>query len=462
MKRAGIYIRVSTQEQANEGYSIGAQTDRLTKYVEAKEYVLCKKYIDAGYSGSKIDRPAMKELIEDVTNKEVDVIVVYKLDRLSRSQKDTMYLIEDVFRPNDVELISMQESFDTSTAFGNATVGMLSVFAQLERKSISERMITGRVERAKKGMYHTGGQSRPPAGYDFKDKKLVINEYEAAAIRDLFTLFNDGLGRSSISSYLQKNYPGRNKWLPSSIDRMLKNNIYIGKVKFSGESFEGIHDPIIDEITFYKTQKEIKKRKINNIQKYEYVSLLGGLCECGFCGAKMANRRAVGRQDKVYRYYRCYSKKGSPKHMMKMQGCPSSVQQQDVIDAAVIKKLQSLDIDGEIKKRMTPKTNNKSIETQITNIDKQINKLIDLFQVDSIPMDVLTEKIDKLTSEKESMKALINKNQIPDIADFKQRLQILESFDWDNSDKLEQRGIIEMLVHKVIIHETYIEVILIE
>lgn len=148
--------------------------------------------------------------------------------------------------------------------------------------------------------------------------------------------------------------------------------------------------------------------------------------------------------------------------MMKMQGCPSSVQQQDVIDVAVIKKLQSLDIDGEIKKRMTPKTNNKSIETQITNIDKQINKLIDLFQVDSIPMDVLTEKIDKLTSEKESMKALINKNQIPDIADFKQRLQILESFDWDNSDKLEQRGIIEMLVHKVIIHETYIEVILIE
>ena len=101
----------------------------------------------------------MQELIQDVQSKKVDVVIVYKLDRLSFS-KDTMYLIEDIFRPNDVELISMQESFDTSTAFGSATVGMLSVFAQLERKSISERMITGRVERAK-GFYHTGGQDRP-------------------------------------------------------------------------------------------------------------------------------------------------------------------------------------------------------------------------------------------------------------------------------------------------------------
>lgn len=149
-KKAAIYIRVSTQEQATEGYSIQAQTDRLTKYVEAKDFILYKKYIDAGYSASKLERPAMQELIQDVQSKKVDVVIVYKLDRLSRSQKDTMYLIEDIFRPNDVELISMQESFDTSTAFGSATVGMLSVFAQLERKSISERMITGRVERAKR------------------------------------------------------------------------------------------------------------------------------------------------------------------------------------------------------------------------------------------------------------------------------------------------------------------------
>jgi len=462
MKRAGIYIRVSTQEQANEGYSIGAQTDRLTKYVEAKDYLLCKKYIDAGYSGSKLKRPAMKELIEDVMDKKIDVVIVYKLDRLSRSQKDTMYLIEDIFRPNDVELISMQESFDTSTAFGAATVGMLSVFAQLERKAISERMVTGRVERAKKGLYHTGGQSRPPAGYDFNDKQLVINEYEASAIRDLFTLFNDGMGRRRLSTYLQKNYPGRNKWLASSIDRMLKNDLYIGKVKFSGKSFNGIHEPIIDEVTFHKTQREIKKRKENSAKDYDYSALLGGLCECGFCGAKMANRRAVGRKGKVYRYYRCYSKKGSPKHMMKIDNCPSSAQQQYLIDDAVINKLQSLEIDAELKKRKVKKTNFSLIETQIKDIDKQITNLIELFQIDKMPLEIITEKIDKLSSEKKSMQNLMCRKSASDNSDFKTHMNMLKKFDWINSDKEEKRKIIGLLIDKVIIFDNHIEVILSE
>ena len=150
----------------------------------------------------------MQELIQDVQSKKVDVVIVYKLDRLSRSQKDTMYLIEDIFRPNDVELISMQESFDTSTAFGSATVGMLSVFAQLERKSISERMITGRVERAKRVLSHRRTR-QTPAGYQFNsDNQLIINEYEAAAIKDLFRLYNDGLGKVLYQNIL-KNYPGK-------------------------------------------------------------------------------------------------------------------------------------------------------------------------------------------------------------------------------------------------------------
>ncbi|EGO6028448.1 recombinase family protein [Enterococcus faecalis] len=462
-KKAAIYIRVSTQEQATEGYSIQAQTDRLIKYVEAKDFILYKKYIDAGYSASKLERPAMQELIQDVQSKKVDVVIVYKLDRLSRSQKDTMYLIEDIFRPNDVELISMQESFDTSTAFGSATVGMLSVFAQLERKSISERMITGRVERAKKGFYHTGGQDRPPAGYQFNsDNQLIINEYEAAAIKDLFRLYNDGLGKSSISEYLKKKYPGKNKWLPSSIDRMLKNSLYIGKVKFSGAEYDGIHEPIIDEVTFYKTQKEIARRKQTNTKRYNYVALLGGLCECGICGAKMANRRAVGRKGKVYRYYRCYSKKGSPKHMMKTDGCSSKAQQQFIIDEAVINNLKNIDVEAELKRRSAPQTNTSLISSQIESIDKQINKLIDLFQVDSMPLDVISEKIDKLNKEKQSMEKLLERKNKLDKTELQHRFDVLKSFDWDNSSIESKRVVIEMLVQKVIIHDNSIEIILVE
>ena len=138
------YIRVSTDKQREEGYSIDIQKERLDNYVrsmfpESEYRVEYREYVDDGYSGGSLDRPAMKRLIEDVKNGVVTHVVVVKLDRLSRSQKDTLYLIEDVFLPHNTAFISMGESFNTSTAFGRAVVGILSVFAQLERENIYER-----------------------------------------------------------------------------------------------------------------------------------------------------------------------------------------------------------------------------------------------------------------------------------------------------------------------------------
>ena len=115
MKRAALYIRVSTMEQAKEGYSIPAQTDKLKAFAKAKDMAVTKIYTDPGFSGAKMERPALQEMISDIQNKKIDVVLVYKLDRLSRSQKNTLYLIEDVFLKNNVDFISMQESFDTST-----------------------------------------------------------------------------------------------------------------------------------------------------------------------------------------------------------------------------------------------------------------------------------------------------------------------------------------------------------
>lgn len=132
MKKVGIYIRVSTQEQANEGYSIQAQKERLISYCKAKDWHIVDIYTDGGYSGSNLDRPGIQKLIADI--EKIDMVLVYKLDRLSRSQKDTLYLIEDIFLKNNVDFVSMNESFDTSTPFGRAMIGILSVFAQLERE----------------------------------------------------------------------------------------------------------------------------------------------------------------------------------------------------------------------------------------------------------------------------------------------------------------------------------------
>ena len=154
MKRAALYIRVSTLEQAQEGYSIGAQKERLLAFCKAHDWLVADFYIDGGYSGSNLDRPGIQKLIAETGS--FDLVLVMKLDRLSRSQRDTLYLIEDVFLPAGVDFISMAESFDTSTPFGRAMIGILSVFAQLEREQIKERTFMGRVERAKEGLFHGG------------------------------------------------------------------------------------------------------------------------------------------------------------------------------------------------------------------------------------------------------------------------------------------------------------------
>lgn len=149
-KNVGIYIRVSTQEQANEGYSIDAQRDRLTAYCRSMAWNIYNIYIDGGFSGSNMSRPALSQLLDDIKGKRVNCVLVYKLDRLSRSQKDTLYIIEDVFLKNGIDFVSLNENFDTSSPFGRAMIGILSVFAQLEREQIKERSMMGRVERAKK------------------------------------------------------------------------------------------------------------------------------------------------------------------------------------------------------------------------------------------------------------------------------------------------------------------------
>lgn len=162
MPTAACYVRVSTDHQ-RENYSISEQTSRLQAFCQAKDITIGKIYTDGGYSGGNLNRPALREMLSHL--KEYDVVIVYKLDRLSRSQKDTLLLIEDYFLASKVDFISVCENFDTSTPLGRAMIGMLSVFAQLEKDQITERFTMGRIARAKNGYYHGG--STAPTGYDY-------------------------------------------------------------------------------------------------------------------------------------------------------------------------------------------------------------------------------------------------------------------------------------------------------
>jgi len=137
--RAIGYVRVSTEEQAREGISIEAQEERIRALATAKGWSLVKVIKDAGYSGKNLNRPGAKALLEICQKAEVDVVIVYKVDRLTRRQKDLWYLLEDVFYKNQVGFVSVTEAFDSTTAAGTAFLGMIGVFAQLERDLVSER-----------------------------------------------------------------------------------------------------------------------------------------------------------------------------------------------------------------------------------------------------------------------------------------------------------------------------------
>ena len=141
-KKAAIYIRVSTDAQREEGYSIDAQKEALTAYCISKQISNYEYYIDGGFTGSNLNRPEMQRMIEDAESGRLSHVVVYKLDRLSRSQKDTLYLIEDVLNPHQVAFVSLNESMDTGTPMGRLMLGILSAFAQLERENIRERTRT--------------------------------------------------------------------------------------------------------------------------------------------------------------------------------------------------------------------------------------------------------------------------------------------------------------------------------
>ena len=255
-KRTFIYIRVSTREQAEEGYSVGEQEERLKKYCEAMEWEVANVYIDPGYTGGDMNRPALKQMVNAVQKGKADIVLVDKLDRLSRCQFDTLYLIQKVFTANNVAFVSRAEAFDTSTPFGRAMVGILAVFAELERERIKERMADGKAGRAKEGKYKGGGN--PSIGYDYDpvSGSLVVNEYEAMMIRELYDLVIDRTPMNTIAKIFNaKGYRTKyGAWNDTTVRYACINKVYIGKIQHKGVWYEGLHEAIIPEDKFEKVQ----------------------------------------------------------------------------------------------------------------------------------------------------------------------------------------------------------------
>ena len=402
--KIALYCRVSTAEQAEHGHSIGEQAERLKNYCKSRGWKNYQVYTDAGFSGAKLDRPALQSLIADVKNHKVGIVLVYKLDRLSRSQKDTLMLIEDVILSNNCDFISISENFDTSTPLGRAMIGILAVFAQLEREQIQERMTMGKEARAKQGKFRGGGLV--PIGYEYTDGKLIVNEYEAMQIREIHSLYQKGYSFKAIArTFAQKGYSHKyGEWNEHRIKRVLVNKVYIGKIHYKGEYFDGEHEPIIDEETFNRSVAIWESHDYSLNNNGGKTSYLSGLIWCKQCSARygLATSRWKGKH---YHYYRCYSQRKTNRGMIRDENCKNVSYKMKELDQIIFDEIGKLALDPSYIRKIEPQKDDTSkkiklLQKQIDKLDAQRSRFMDLYGLGTFTVDDIQEKIEPLNEQR--------------------------------------------------------------
>lgn len=463
--RVALYPRVSTLEQARDGYSINEQIERMKKYCEAHGWEVTKIYTDAGYSGGDTERPGLQELIKDAENHRFDAVLVYKLDRLSRSQKDTLTLIEDVFLPNGVNFISMTENFDTSTPFGRAMLGILSVFAQLEREQIKERMEVGKIGRAKEGKWC--GSPNVPIGYELdNDGELVINKYEAMQIQEMFRLFNLRISQRRVAKMLHgKGYTYQNggTWAGKHYLRpMLENKHYIGMVSYKGEWYEGNQDPIIDKETFDKTQEILAEQDADYTKRSKRgTSLLSGLIHCGHCGSKYFCRCVTDKYSGKLNYYTCYKRTantGKYKDIPKEERCKNKNWKTNVLEEKILGEIRKLSLEPDTFVVESREDKNETqiniINNRIAEVENKVSKLMDLYSIGGMNFNVVQDKITPLIAEKEKLQITLRNLEVnEDKISKEEAVEIASSLcdilDEGNTDEIQ--FLIRELIEKIVI-----------
>jgi DNA invertase Pin-like site-specific DNA recombinase len=289
--RCAIYTRVSTDQGLEQDFnSLDAQYDASQAYIRSQAHagwvMVRSKYDDGGFSGGNTDRPALQHLLEDVRAGKIDIIVVYKVDRLTRSLADFAKLVE-LFDQHSVSFVSVTQQFNTTTSMGRLTLNVLLSFAQFEREVTSERIRDKIAASKRKGLW-VGGMA--PLGYDTKDRKITVNETEAARVRDIFRSY---LKLGSLNLLLQdlrkRGVVSKPRLLKSgkkvggisfargALAHLLRNRFYIGEVTFKGEVLPGEQLAIVDRKLFDAVQARLNEQlNSHKISRSKSEALLAG------------------------------------------------------------------------------------------------------------------------------------------------------------------------------------------
>ncbi|MDR7871337.1 MAG: recombinase family protein [Tissierellaceae bacterium] len=441
--RVALYARVSTAEQAEDGYSIQAQEEQVKKYCEMYGKELIKVYADKGISGkSTKDRLALMELLEDCKRGVFDELVVWKTSRLARNVLDLSQIVDTLER-NNIVFKSLSEPYDTGTPQGKLMMNMLASFAEFERTTIIENLRMGMNQRARLG-YKNGGKL---LGYKSegkgKDSKLVIVEKQAEIVRMIFNMYSEGKGYKAITNYINKlgyKTVRGNSFAVNGVRDILNNPTYIGMIRFNkyvdystkkrkglNEDYilvEGQHEAIVDKETWDKVRLLQEKRSGKYSTKGKGKFPLSGLLRCPVCGAGMVATNSVNTLKdgtrKTIRYYSCgnFKNKGSAV-------CTSNSVRADYAEEYVFNRIKEVLINEQVLRDIINKLNEDSnqrvrpLMEKIENIKKMIketkdkkNKVFELYEESIIDKETLSQRIETLDKQVEEQMDELEKTDV--------------------------------------------------
>jgi len=465
--RCAIYTRKSTEEGLDQEFnSLDAQREAAESFIASQRSegweALPNRYDDGGFSGGNMDRPALKRMLQDIEERRIDCVVVYKVDRLSRSLLDFTKIVE-TFERQGVTFVSVTQAFNTTTSMGRLTLNILLSFAQFEREIIGER-IRDKVAAAKRKGKYTGGM--PILGYDVDRvaKKLIVNSEEAKLVRHIFKRFVLTQSATSLSRELnEQGYTTKawttmkgkvragQSWHKMHLYRVFNNRIYVGEIVHKDNVYQGEHEAIVPRALFDKVQAILEEncRVRGNNARAKTPALLKGLIRCGHCDCSMGPS-FTKKDGKTYRYYVCIqaTKKG-------WDTCPVKNVAAGEIEGAVMAQLRVMLQSPELVAETFRIAHSKENEEFERLKNERFNLAGELPGVDDpIRVQDITERIAEIDSTVAALEANPLTEQIVSAA-----LHNLDQV-WDELFPAEQARIVGLLVDKVIVNEDGAEVLL--
>ncbi|GAA4724180.1 recombinase family protein [Brevibacillus fulvus] len=435
LKSVAIYARVSTEEQAEEGYSIQAQLDTLRQYAKQNRYIVSKEYKDEGISGKSIqNRPQLQQLLRDAKQGLFQEVIVWKINRISRNQLDLLTIVDEL-QKHGVSFRSYTENFETETPMGRFALQMMGSVAELERNTIVDNVKMGMKQRARQGKWNGGKvlgyESVEVEGSTFRKRKetrLVIVESEAALVRMIFEKYASGKGIKAIANEL--NHLGyKTKWgKPFSVvavKDILNNPLYVGKIRFNKQEnwtvkrrkgtnaspilADGEHEPIISEELWNTVQAMYKTKSEKPAQVFHGSFPFTGVMRCPMCGHGMVAQRATRKNKngeiKYTLYYQCgqFANKGSAV-------CRANSVRADYAEEEILARIEKIvsqpQITADVAKELGQRqeVDKEPLEQELKHVDKKladlkrkISKYFVLYENDQLEAEELRKRVRELS-----------------------------------------------------------------